>query len=98
MTTGGDMGKWDPFEDTGDWPFRDAPPRPESAAVAAEEEPPEVAPQGAIEDTALEASAPEPEPEPVSEPMSRSSSPSQSPSRRARARRGPPRSRRARGG
>jgi len=65
MTTGGDMGKWDPFEDTGDWPFRDAPPRPESAAVAAEEEPPEVAPQGAIEDTALEASAPEPEPKPV---------------------------------
>ena len=30
MTSSGDMGKWDPFEDTGDWPFRDAPPRPES--------------------------------------------------------------------
>jgi 6,7-dimethyl-8-ribityllumazine synthase len=69
MTTGGDMGKWDPFEDTGDWPFRDAPPRPESAGpVAAEEEHPEVAPQDAIEDTALEASAPELETEPVSEP------------------------------
>ncbi len=77
MTTGGDMGKWDPFEDTGDWPFRDAPPRPESAgAVAAEEESHEVAPQGVSEDTALEASVaapePEPEPEPEVEPESES--------------------------
>jgi 6,7-dimethyl-8-ribityllumazine synthase len=67
--TSGDMGKWDPFEDTGDWPFRDAPPRPESAgAVAAEEESSEVAPQGVNEDTALEASVAEPEPEPEPEP------------------------------
>ena len=69
MTSGGDMGKWDPFEDTGDWPFRDAPPRPESAgAVAEEEELPEVVPQGVGEDTALEASVAEPEPEPEQEP------------------------------
>jgi 6,7-dimethyl-8-ribityllumazine synthase len=69
MTSGGDMGKWDPFEDTGDWPFRDAPPRPESAgAVTEEEELPEVAPQGVSEDTALEASVVEPEPEPEPEP------------------------------
>jgi 6,7-dimethyl-8-ribityllumazine synthase len=68
MTSGGDMGRWDPFEDTGDWPFRDAPPRPESAAVAAEEEPREVAPRGIAEDTALEASVAEHEPE--SEPES----------------------------
>jgi 6,7-dimethyl-8-ribityllumazine synthase len=62
--TSGDMGKWDPFEDTGDWPFRDAPPRPESAgAVAAEEAASEVAPQGVNEDTALEASVAEPEPD-----------------------------------
>jgi 6,7-dimethyl-8-ribityllumazine synthase len=26
-------GTYDPFEDTGDWPFRDAPPRPEDEAV-----------------------------------------------------------------
>ena len=69
MTSGGDMGQWDPFEDTGDWPFRDAPPRPESAgAVAEEEEIPEVVPQGVSEDTALEASVAEPEPEPEQEP------------------------------
>jgi 6,7-dimethyl-8-ribityllumazine synthase len=63
MTSGGDMGRWDPFEDTGDWPFRDAPPRPESAAVAAEDEPREVAPGAIAEDTALDKSVAEPEPE-----------------------------------
>jgi 6,7-dimethyl-8-ribityllumazine synthase len=26
------MGRYDPFEDTGDWPFRDAPPKPEEPA------------------------------------------------------------------
>lgn len=36
MTSGPDIGKYDPFEDTGDWPFRDAPPRPESEIVASE--------------------------------------------------------------
>lgn len=29
MTSGPDIGKYDPFEDTGDWPFRDAPPKRE---------------------------------------------------------------------
>jgi 6,7-dimethyl-8-ribityllumazine synthase len=68
MTSGDDMGKWDPFEDTGDWPFRDAPPRPESAGtIAEEEELPEVPPQGVSEDTALEASVAEPEAEPEPE-------------------------------
>jgi 6,7-dimethyl-8-ribityllumazine synthase len=67
MTSGGDMGRWDPFEDTGDWPFRDAPPRPESPATA-EEEPREVSPRGIAEDTALEASVVEPEPEAEPEP------------------------------
>lgn len=33
MTTGSDIGKYDPFEDTGDWPFRDAPPKPEGDAA-----------------------------------------------------------------
>jgi 6,7-dimethyl-8-ribityllumazine synthase len=69
MTSSGDMGRWDPFEDTGDWPFRDAPPRPESP-VTAEEEPREVSPRGINEDTALEASIVEPEPEPEAEPES----------------------------
>ena len=36
MTTGPDTGKYDPFEDTGDWPFRDAPPKPEPEFVASE--------------------------------------------------------------
>jgi 6,7-dimethyl-8-ribityllumazine synthase len=67
MTSSGDMGRWDPFEDTGDWPFRDAPPRPESP-VTAEEEPPEVSPRGINEDTALEASIVEPEAEPEPAP------------------------------
>jgi 6,7-dimethyl-8-ribityllumazine synthase len=63
MTTGGDMGKWDPFEDTGDWPFRDAPPRPESTVAEEEEK---------EEEERLEAAAsvaePDPQPEPELEP------------------------------
>ena len=30
MTSGPDISSYDPFEDTGDWPFRDAPPKPEA--------------------------------------------------------------------
>jgi 6,7-dimethyl-8-ribityllumazine synthase len=67
MTSGGDMGRWDPFEDTGDWPFRDAPPRPESPATA-EEDQREGSPRRIAEDTALEASVVEREPEAEPEP------------------------------
>jgi 6,7-dimethyl-8-ribityllumazine synthase len=30
MTSGPDISSYDPFEDTGDWPFRDAPPKPDA--------------------------------------------------------------------
>jgi 6,7-dimethyl-8-ribityllumazine synthase len=33
MTSGPEIGKYDPFEDTGDWPFRDAPPKHEGETV-----------------------------------------------------------------
>ena len=58
MTTGRDIGTYDPFEDTGDWPFRDAPPKPEGALRSAEgAEDPRFAPPGLGEDTELDASA-----------------------------------------
>src|SRR5687768_16548232 len=66
MTTSSDMGKWDPFEDTGDWPFRDAPPRPE-AAVAEEEQRPEAV-ASVVEPDPQPEPEPEPEPEPDPEP------------------------------
>jgi 6,7-dimethyl-8-ribityllumazine synthase len=56
MTSGQDMGRYDPFEDTGDWPFRDAPPRPEEGI--AEELPAEElrsTAADAVENTALAA-------------------------------------------
>ena len=40
MTSGPDISSYDPFEDTGDWPFRDAPPKPDADA-APEPEPAE---------------------------------------------------------
>ena len=61
MTSGQDMGRYDPFEDTGDWPFRDAPPRPEEGI--AEELPAEdlrSSAADAVENTAL-AAPPEPD-------------------------------------
>ena len=71
MTDGSQrFGTYDPFEDTGDWPFRDAPPRdddvreePYSVARPAEEEAP--APLAAEAEIAVE---PEPEAEPEPEP------------------------------
>ena len=51
--TEGQMGRYDPFEDTGDWPFRDAPPRPA-------EEPPmheSPLPESALEMRAVEESS-----------------------------------------
>jgi len=67
MTSGPDTGRYDPFEDTGDWPFRDAPPKPEEQHVVVEESRVEAAPEGVVEDTALDASIAEPEPEPEPE-------------------------------
>ncbi len=66
MTTGGDTGRnapddtgrYDPFEDTGDWPFRDAPPRPEAA----------VAEEGQRPETVASVAEPDPQPEPELEP------------------------------
>ena len=66
MTTSSDTGTYDPFEDTGDWPFRDAPPKPESA-VAEEEQRPEAAAPVAEPDPQPEPEL-EPEPEPEPEP------------------------------
>ncbi|HEU0303686.1 MAG TPA: 6,7-dimethyl-8-ribityllumazine synthase [Gaiellaceae bacterium] len=69
MTTGRDVGTYDPFEDTGDWPFRDAPPKPEQGAIVSTDdvEPRAVAPRSFGEDTELAASAAEPEPGPGEE-------------------------------
>jgi 6,7-dimethyl-8-ribityllumazine synthase len=55
MTSGPDFGRYDPFEDTGDWPFRDAPPKREDddadeRAPVAEPDPPAL-----VEDTELSA-------------------------------------------
>ena len=66
MTTSGDTGMYDPFEDTGDWPFRDAPPRPESA-VAEDDQRPEAEASVAEPDPQPEPEL-EPEPEPEPEP------------------------------
>jgi 6,7-dimethyl-8-ribityllumazine synthase len=58
MTSGPDIGRYDPFEDTGDWPFRDAPPKPE-ADVEPEREHGEMPlaeaaePRGFVDDTEL---------------------------------------------
>ena len=89
MTSGPDISSYDPFEDTGDWPFRDAPPRPATlepeSAPAEERRLPEIE-SGAIgEDTELEASVVEPEPmlpgpEPESEPEPPEPEPEEEPS------------------
>ena len=51
MTGGPDIGKYDPFEDTGDWPFRGRAPKPERDVRAdAEPEPPS---RSSVEDTEL---------------------------------------------
>jgi len=52
MTSGADTGRYDPFEDTGDWPFRDAPPKRPDEAVA-DDPGHDAAPQDVIEDTPL---------------------------------------------
>jgi 6,7-dimethyl-8-ribityllumazine synthase len=67
MTSGPDIGRYDPFEDTGDWPFRDAPPKPEEHVVL-EDDRVVAAPESLAEDTALDASIAEPELEPLPEP------------------------------
>ncbi len=69
MTSGPDIGSYDPFEDTGDWPFRDAPPKREESGVS--DELPEVEQRSVFEDTELAAPVEEEVPPavpPVSEP------------------------------
>ena len=51
MTTGPDIGRYDPFEDTGDWPFRDAPPKQEEPRPSGEQ--PEAEQRSVFEDTEL---------------------------------------------
>ena len=53
MTTGPDIGRYDPFEDTGDWPFRDAPPKQEEPGGSNEQ--PETEQRSVFEDTELAA-------------------------------------------
>ena len=53
MTTGPDIGRYDPFEDTGDWPFRDAPPKQEEPRRSDEQ--PEAEQRSVFEDTELAA-------------------------------------------
>jgi 6,7-dimethyl-8-ribityllumazine synthase len=49
MTSGPDIGKYDPFEDTGDWPYRDAPPKHEAeSAFTPAPEPDELTPEDAL--------------------------------------------------
>ena len=72
MTSGPDIGSYDPFEDTGDWPFRDAPPKQDESRVAGEQLP-EVEQRSVFEDTELAPAMEEEEPPaaaaaPVSEP------------------------------
>ncbi len=64
MTSGPDIGRYDPFEDTGDWPFRDAPPKPEERAPATDI--PEVE-HRSVEDTELDVAIEAEETPPVSE-------------------------------
>jgi 6,7-dimethyl-8-ribityllumazine synthase len=60
MTSEPDLGKYDPFEDTGDWPFRDAPPKPEETGLATPTEPDELTPEDiAIPREAILAEEPE---------------------------------------
>ena len=69
MTSGPDIGRYDPFEDTGDWPFRDAPPKQEDPRPLDEQ--PDVEQRSAFEDTELAAAIADEEPPaapPVSEP------------------------------
>lgn len=55
------ISRYDPFEDTGDWPFRDAPPKPEQPRA---EEPPAEAALGAGVAESTMAAPPEPTSEP----------------------------------
>ena len=69
MTSGPDIGRYDPFEDTGDWPFRDAPPKREDPRPPDEQ--PDVEQRSAFEDTELAAAIADEEPSeatPMSEP------------------------------
>jgi 6,7-dimethyl-8-ribityllumazine synthase len=59
MTTGRDSDTYNPFEDTGDWPFRDAPPKEGAVASAGGFDAPAVAPKGFGEDTELAAASAE---------------------------------------
>lgn len=60
MTSGPDIGSYDPFEDTGDWPFRDAPPKREEPLQSDEQ--PEVQQRSVFEDTELAAAVEDEEP------------------------------------
>ena len=64
MTSGHDIGRYDPFEDTGDWPFRDAPPKPDEREPA--DEIPAIEHRSA-EDTELDVAVEVEETPPVSE-------------------------------
>lgn len=61
------MGRYDPFEDTGDWPFRDAPPKGEESRRSDDQ--PEVEQRSVFEDTELAAAIDEEEP-PAATPAS----------------------------
>jgi 6,7-dimethyl-8-ribityllumazine synthase len=65
LTSGPDTGRYDPFEDTGDWPFRDAPPKPEESAPA--DDVPAVDHRSVVEDTELDVAIEAEETPPVSE-------------------------------
>jgi 6,7-dimethyl-8-ribityllumazine synthase len=65
LTSGPDTGRYDPFEDTGDWPFRDAPPRQDERAPA--DEISEVEHRSVVEDTELDVAIEAEETPPVSE-------------------------------
>ena len=60
MTTGPDIGRYNPLEDTGDWPFRDAPPKDEESRRSDEQ--PEVEQRSVFEDTELAAAIEEESP------------------------------------
>jgi 6,7-dimethyl-8-ribityllumazine synthase len=76
MTSGPDISSYDPFEDTGDWPFRDAPPKPDADERPDETSSADADPPSFHQDTELsaevveeEADQPEAEPPEVEPPI-----------------------------
>jgi 6,7-dimethyl-8-ribityllumazine synthase len=70
MTSGPDISSYDPFEDTGDWPFRDAPPKPDADERPDETPSADAHPPSFHQDTELSAEVVEEEAEQLeAEPM-----------------------------